>query len=252
MTLSYDQAGNGSPVLLLHSTACDRRMWDAQIPALTESGYCAIRCDLRGFGQTPMPLSAYNNAQDVIDLLDALGVAETAVIASSGGGRVALEVAARWPQRVSKMVLLCSAMAGHEASAALEAFGEKEDALLEAGDVAGATDLNVRTWVGPEADDATREKVRQMQQHAFEVQLAPGDPEPEQIRVEYSLTTITAPTLVVSGEHDLPDFRVIAETLTSTLPRAQHVHLDWAGHLPSLERPDRINPLLLEFLSNPQ
>jgi 3-oxoadipate enol-lactonase len=247
MTLAYDSAGSGPTVLLLHSTVCDRRMWDPQIPALTEAGYRAVRCDFRGYGETPMPQTAYDNAQDVVDLLDALEAPQAAVIASSGGGRVALEVAARWPQRVTAMALLCTAVAGHEASADLEAYGDREEALLELHDVAGATDLNVRTWVGPAADAAAREKVRAMQRHAFDVQLAATD-EPEPIRVEYALTAITAPTLLVSGAYDFPDFRDIAERLTSMLPRARHLHLDWAGHLPNLERPDLVNALLLDFL----
>jgi pimeloyl-ACP methyl ester carboxylesterase len=250
--LSYEEAGTGPAIVLLHSTVCDRRMWDPQIPALTEAGYRAIRCDFQGYGESPMPRTAYDNAQDVIDLLDALGVAETMVIASSGGGRVALEVAARWPSRVTAMALLCTAKADHEPSAQREAFGDLEEALLEAGDVAGATDLNVRTWVGPEADDATREKVREMQQHAFEVQLAPIDEEPDPIRVEYAFSAITAPTLLISGEHDFPDFQAIAEELAETLPGARHIHLDWAGHLPSMERPDKVNPLLLAFLREPR
>src|SRR4029450_11827753 len=133
-----------------------------------------VRSDMRGFGQTPMPDQPHNNAQDVMDLLDLLSVEQAALVGASGGGRVALEVAARWPQRVTSLVLLCTALAGHEPSDELRAFGERENSLLEAGDIAGATDLNVDTWLGPHADEATREKVRRMQRQAFEVQLAAG------------------------------------------------------------------------------
>jgi pimeloyl-ACP methyl ester carboxylesterase len=57
-----------------------------------------------------------------------------------------------------------------------------------------------------------------------------------------------ARTSLVSGAHDLPDFREIAATLQEILRDAKLIELDWAGHLPSLERPDRINPLLIDFL----
>jgi pimeloyl-ACP methyl ester carboxylesterase len=216
MTLAYDEYGSGPAVVLLHSTVCDRRMWDPQVQPLTDAGFRLVRPDFRGYGDSPMPVAPYNNAQDVADLLDALGIQHAAVVAASGGGRVALEFAARWPSRVSALVLLNTAMAGHEPSEALRAFGDQEDKLLEAADLDGATDLNVRTWVGPEADEATREKVRQMQRHAFEVQLAGGD-DVEPIRVETDLRAITARTLVVTGAHDLPDFR---ETCRTGLGRA--------------------------------
>jgi 3-oxoadipate enol-lactonase len=247
MTLSYDEAGSGPTVVLLHSTVCDRRMWDPQMPALTDAGYRVVRCDLRGFGETPLPEKLFNNGQDVVDLLDALGVEQTALIGSSGGGRVALQVAGRWPQRVTSLALLCTALDGHEPSPELQAFSDQEDALLDAGDVAGATELNVGSWVGPEADEAVRDKVRVMQRHAFEVQLAAEDVEGIEL-FETDLSAITARSLLISGAHDFADFREIAVELSQRLPKARLVELDWAGHLPSIERPDVVNPILVDFL----
>ncbi|BCJ48659.1 3-oxoadipate enol-lactonase [Actinoplanes sp. NBRC 14428] len=247
MTIAYDVTGDGAAVLLLHSTACDRRMWDPQVPVLADAGHLVVRCDLPGFGDTPMPVRPYDEPRDVLDLLDLLAVEEAAVVGSSGGGRIALEVAARWPDRVAALALLCTAMAGHEPGAELRAYGDREDALLAAGDVAGATELNVKTWLGPYADDAARAKLRLMQRHAFEVQLAAAD-EPPALEVDADLTRITARSLLVSGAHDFADFREIAAHLAGFLPRARHVELDWAGHLPSLERPDVVNDLLLDFL----
>ncbi|MEU4428099.1 alpha/beta fold hydrolase [Actinoplanes sp. NPDC024001] len=323
MTLAHDVTGSGPAVLLLHSTVGDRRMWDPQMSALSDAGYRVIRCDFRGYGETPMPSEPNDDTQDVADLLSHLGVDRLAVIGSSGGGRVALDFAARSPERITALALLCTAAPGHEPSAELRAFGKREDALLEAGDVDGATELNVDLWVGPEADETVRAQVRAMQRNAFQVQLAaekqavtdtqpapedqptadtqpalegqptadtqpapkeqptadtqptageqPAADEPpvveeqsaadrppaagdqpaegEQPRAEADPSAITAPTLLVSGAHDLPDFQQIATDLAARLPHARHLHLDWAGHLPSLERPDLINPLLIDFLA---
>jgi pimeloyl-ACP methyl ester carboxylesterase len=247
MTIAYDVAGSGHTVLLLHSTVCDRRMWDEQVPVLVDAGYRALRADLRGYGETPMPDQPYDNARDALDLLDRLGAERAAVVAASGGGRVGQEIAARWPERVSELMLVSTALAGHQPSEALRAFDEREEALLEAGDIDAATELNVTTWLGPYADEATRAKVRWMQRHAFEVQLA-EEAEVERIRVDFDVSAITAPTLLVSGAHDLPDFDRIATELAGRLPYARHVSLDWAGHLPNLERPAAFNGLLVEFL----
>jgi pimeloyl-ACP methyl ester carboxylesterase len=63
------------------------------------------------------------------------------------------------------------------------------------------------------------------------------------------VATINAPTLVVSGAHDLQHFQNIAAVLATQIPKARHVHLPWAGHLPSLERPSEINMLILDFLA---
>lgn len=247
MIISHDVAGSGPAVVLVHSTVCDRRMWDRQVPALVGAGLRVVRCDLRGFGETPVPDRPYDNAQDVVDLLDRLGVERAALVGASGGGRVALAVASRWPQRVTALALLCTALAGQEPSDGLRAFGEREDALIEAGDIAGATALNVAAWLGPEADEEARALVREMQQHAFEVQLAATE-EFGQIKVDTDPSDVTAPTLLVTGAHDFPDFRRIADHLADRIAGARRLDLPWAGHLPALERPDELNALLIDFL----
>lgn len=246
MTLAHDVAGEGPALVLLHSGVCDRRMWDAQWPALTEAGYRVVRCDFRGFGGTPAADGPGNDAEDVMDLLDELGIGRAAPIASSYGGGVALEIAARWPGRVSALALLCSALPGYEPTAERQSFNEREEALIEAGDIAGAVELAVDTWLGPDADDAAREAVRQMQRHAFEVQLAAEEFEPA--TADFELSAIQAPCLVVSGGHDMADFRQIATLLAGRLTDAQQAELPWAGHLPSMERPSAVTGLLVGFL----
>ena len=244
--ISHDVAGTGPALVLLHSGVCDRRMWDAQAPALIDAGYRLVRMDFRGFGQTPAADRPHSDAEDVRELLDALGIEHAVLVGASYGGQVALEIAARWPGRVSALLLLCAALPGHEPGPALEAVGEREDALLEAGDIAGAVELMVDTWVGPDADESVREAVRHMQRNAFEVQLAADDFEP--IEAEFDLTAIQVPCLAVSGGHDLTDFRQIAARLPDLLADAHHLELPWAGHLPSMERPSAVTDLLLAFL----
>jgi 3-oxoadipate enol-lactonase len=247
VTLAHDVAGDGPALVLLHSGVCDRRMWEPQWAALRDAGYRVIRCDFRGFGQTPVPDGPYNDAEDVAGLLSELGIGRAAMIGSSYGGRIALEVAARWPGMVTALALLCAASPGHVPSDALRSVAEREDALLAAGDIDTAVDLNVETFLGPEADEATREQVRRLQRHVFAVQLSASEEFP-QVTAEVDLSRITAPCLAVSGGHDLPDFRQIAGGLPERLADARHHEIPWAGHLPSLERPAAVTDLLLRFL----
>ncbi|MFN2389536.1 MAG: alpha/beta fold hydrolase [Actinomycetota bacterium] len=247
LILEHDVDGSGSPVLLLHSGVCDRRMWDPQWHPLGER-HRTVRCDLRGFGETPLPAQSFDNRDDVIVLLDHLGIERTSLVGSSFGGRVALEVSAAHPERVDRLALLCPAVHGLPTTDDVQRFGVEEDALLEAGDIDAAVRLNVETWLGPEASEDTRALVYEMQRHAFEVQLASPEVEPGPPS-EVDLAAIEAPALVVSGGHDLHYFRVAARHLVETMPRARHVELDRAGHLPSLERPAEATALLVEFLN---
>jgi pimeloyl-ACP methyl ester carboxylesterase len=133
---------------------------------------------------------------------------------------------------------------GVEPTEDFRAFVTEENRLLEAGDVDGATDLNVRTSLGPEADDEARELVRVMQKHAFELQLAAGDVDNE----EYEVGGITAPVKLFTGTHQLKFFQDCATHLTTQLPDVENIILPWAGHLPSLERPAEATALIRNAL----
>ncbi|MEU3049490.1 alpha/beta hydrolase [Streptomyces sp. NPDC006984] len=69
-----------------------------------------------------------------------------------------------------------------------------------------------------------------------------------QVEEKVALVQIEAPCLVVSGAHDMADFREIAARLPDQMPHAKHVELPWAGHLPSRERPAKVVELLKGFL----
>jgi len=251
LLLAHDDEGSGPAVVLLHSGVTDRGMWAPVLPTLAAS-HRVVAPDLRGFGETPQPGEAYADADDVAHLLDELGIERAAVVGSSFGGRVALELATRHPERVDSLVLLCTAYRGLEVTdPVVLAFGEREDELLEAGDVEGAVGLNVDLWVLPGVPRDVRDEVARMQRRAFEVQLAADalDPGPRPERVEVDPTSVTAPTLVVSGALDVAHHRDIATLLAREIPGAELVQLDWAGHFPSIERPDETAALLLSRLA---
>ncbi|KGN42574.1 alpha/beta hydrolase [Knoellia aerolata DSM 18566] len=225
-------------------------MW-AAVAAGLEATHRVVRPDLRGFGDTPLPGEAYADADDVAQLLDALGVTAATVVGASFGGRVALELAARHPDRVHSLVLVCPAYRGLEVTdPAVLAFGDREDELVEAGDVEAATELNVQFWLGPKASPDVRADLARMQRRAFEVQLAAGlvEPAPRPERVEVDPTALRVPTLVVAGAHDVAHHRDVATLLAREIPGAELVELPWAGHLPALERPDAMTDLLLDRL----
>ncbi|MFC8077751.1 alpha/beta fold hydrolase [Streptomyces sp. NPDC057307] len=245
MNLSYDVCGDGHALVLLHSSVCDRRMWDPQLRALRDAGYRVVRCDFRGYGRSPVADQPYSDAADVWDLLDHLRLERCALIGSSHGGEVALEMAATRPERVSALMLLCSAMPGRVQGPELRAFTEQKNALLAADDLAGAVELSVKTWLGPEGGEDVREQVRRMQRHAFEAQARAKF---ASTGTAVDLTRITAPCLALSGAHDLADFREIAADVPAWVVGARHLELPWAGHLPNLERPSGVTDLLTAFL----
>ncbi len=251
MTLLHHQtAGQGPAVVLLHSGVTDLRQWDPQWEALARR-FRVVRFDRRGWGRSPLPTATaapYSDAGDVVDLLDELGIEQAALVGSSGGAVVAQQVASAWPHRVSRLVLLCADAEDVEPTPAARAFADREEELLEMGDVDAAVELNVETFLGPEATAETRALVGEMQRTAFEVQLAAGDDVPREPGPAIELSRAAMPAYVVSGALDLDYFSLAADALAERLPDARRTELPWAGHLPNLERPDEIAAFLLDVL----
>ena len=105
----------------------------------------------------------------------------------------------------------------------------------------------MRTWLGPDADDDARDLVRRMQLHALVVRTAAGDVDARELPV--TLSSLTMPITVVAGSLDQPFFVRTAHALVRRLPDARLVELPWAGHLPSLERPEETHRLVRAALA---
>ena len=183
----------------------------------------------------------------MLALLDELGVDRFALVGASYGGWVALQVASAAPERVEGLVLLAPPAELVEPDPRLRDLWAEEGRLVEAGDLEGATELTVRSWLGPDANDDARELVRTMQRRAYELQVPAGDVENRELPVEPG--RLAMPARIMVGTHDLPFFVETARELARLMPRAELVELPWAGHLPTLERPDEGVRLLTEALA---
>ncbi|MPZ93151.1 MAG: alpha/beta fold hydrolase [Actinobacteria bacterium] len=253
----HEVAGKGSPVLLIHAGLCDSRMWEPQwqtFPRLHRT----IRCDLRGFGRTPLPAEPYSNARDVIELLDRLELGAAALVGVSLGGRVALEVALARPDLVARLVLVGSGLPGYAWSGAVRKYGEEEDAAIARGDLDAAVEVNLRMWVdGPnrapdEVDPSVRRFVGKMQRRALELQAPVWEEVEEELLVPdvgSRYVEIRVPTLVLVGSEDVLDMHEIANRLVAGIPNARKETIARAAHVPNLERPEEFEHLVLPFLS---
>lgn len=110
VSLPYTSTGldSATPVLLLHAWAESSRSFDRLLPLLPET-VRAIALDLRGHGDSEQPATGYSLeelAQDVVALMDALGLSSAVLLGSSSGGYVAQQVAVINPDRVAGLVLV--------------------------------------------------------------------------------------------------------------------------------------------------
>jgi pimeloyl-ACP methyl ester carboxylesterase len=219
----------------------DGRMWRPLVERL-EDRYWLIVPDLRGHGTTPLPAEEYAHVDDLLAVLDDLRVEQTVVIGASMGGYVALELATAAPERVKALVVMASPLDVDDWSPEIKELWAQEHEHVEAGDLDGAVDINVRMWGRPGETD---ELVAEMSRAALEHQVGVKAPERE---LTVDLASISVPTLVISGGRDFPDFARLADRIAAEIPNAERAEVADAGHLIALERPDETVELLTPFL----
>ena len=131
--------------------------------------------------------------------------------------------------------------------------------MLVRGDLEAAADLNVRVWVdGPkrtpeQVDQLVRQRVYDMQYHAFTVAMPEEDeeisPQPPAIS---RLAELHVPTLIIVGDYDLADKVALARQLYECIVGAQLAIIPNVAHMVSMERPYEFNRLVLDFLQSAQ
>jgi pimeloyl-ACP methyl ester carboxylesterase len=233
-------------VLLLHPGLGDSRSWGPQVEALEAAGHTPLAPDLPGYGTEPLRPGRLSYVEHVAGLLEE----PAAVVGCSLGGRVALELAVERPDLVERLVLVNTALPGWEWSEEVRRANAEEDAALERGDLDAAADANL-FWVGADATEEVRGLVRAMAKRSFELILPVADdvePVPVEPPVQERLGEIRVPTLIVVGADDVRDMAEIADVLERELPDTRRETIEGAAHLPSLERPEELNRLLLDFL----
>jgi pimeloyl-ACP methyl ester carboxylesterase len=260
--LHVRDSGTGTPVVLLHGWPDTGHLWRHQVPALNAAGYRTIVPDVRGFGASSKPtdVAAYTPPHlggDVVGVLDALGIERAHIVGHDWGAAITWMTAALAPERVASMTALS---VGHPAAFRSAGWAQREKSwymlLFQFTGVAerwlSDNDFrNLREWSAhPDVDEVVRRLADPAALTAglglYRAILAPAslvDPPPP-------LPPVTGPAMGVWSSGDLA---LVEEGMTGS---GRYVTGSWryerindAGHWLPLEAPDRVNALLLDFLS---
>ena len=255
-TMYYDDRGprDAPVVVLMHSLLCDGSMFAHLCDSLA-ADHRVLNVDLRGHGQSTRPAESWSleeQADDVIALLDSLGIARAALVGLSQGGMTALRVAFFHPLRVSAMVVMSS-------SADPEERWNRVKYLAMATSVRfiGLTDL-VANAVAPLmfSEGFLRARPEVIAEHkarwrAMDRMSAYGGTHAVAMRSDAApmLRDIRCPTLVVAGEHDRaqPVFR--SRRIVEGIHGAMLVTIPRAGHLSTIEQPEETTRVVRGWLS---
>jgi len=262
------ELGSGRPVVFVHGHSGAWQNWLEQLPVIAAAGYRAIAFDLPGFGASPLPaepitMSGYGRLLD--ELLGLLDVSAAAVVGNSMGGFVGAELAIRFPPRVERLVLVSAAGVASKyigfPLAVMDRYSER--VLRPVGrwltPVPSRTERMTRrrrlrrlgfTLLSPHPEQIDP---RLFYENALASGPKPGAPRAAAEIARYDfrdrLGEIACPTLIVWGDRDRIVPPESALEFGRLIPDSRVVVFEDTGHVPMMERPERFNRLLADFLT---
>lgn len=248
--LYYEIFGKGQPLVFIHDFSLDNRMWDDQFYYFSKWYQC-IRFDLRGYGQSALPgRQYYSFHNDMKSLLESLEVTGPVILVGlSMGGMIAIDFALQFPGLTKALVLAGTQIEGYP----YKSF--KLDTLFIKAKKKGI-DYAKRKWFAHESFAHARknkpvsESLWQMI-HFYSGWHLVDKPalSIEEPSAWDNLENINAPTFIIVGDLDLPDFKEISQAAAFRIPGAKKVILENTGHLSNMENPGAFNKELQNFLS---
>lgn len=249
--LAYEVVGSGPCLVLIHGFALDMRLWDDHIDALAQR-YQVVRYDMRGFGRSALPAGPYTPAADLKALLESLDVSPAAILGLSLGGGVALTFALLYPELTRALILVDAMIDGWGWSSE---WNEQTGAVWTAGRTEGVAVAKER-WLSlplfrPALEHPTvARRLSQMVADYSGWHWHNRDPQQRLVPPPIErLSSMMAPTLVIVGERDVPDFRAMADTLERGISGSRKVIMPGVGHMASMEDPARFNTIVSQFLA---
>jgi pimeloyl-ACP methyl ester carboxylesterase len=260
--ISICEAGSGPPVLLIHGLGATKVSFLPTLSALAGS-HRAIAVDLPGFGDSVKPVRARYHppyfASSVTALLDALELEQADVVGNSMGGRVAIEMGLRSPERVRRLVLLAPSLAWRRprpwapylrwVPPQLGLVQPAPRPIVEA-IVRYFVPGSSEEWTAAGIDEFLRSYLTPRGRAAFYAAARniymeePYGPRGFWTR----LPSLTPESLFVWGRKDPVVPIRFEQHVREALPQAKHLELD-CGHVPQLERPRETHDAMRRFLA---
>jgi triacylglycerol lipase len=247
-SLSYVRTGSGPAVVIIHGVGGHKEDW-SDVARLLATHHTVYAVDMLGFGgssKTGSIITIDDQAAAILALLDGQKVPQADVIGNSVGGWVAATFAARYPQRVRKLILVDAAgfKAMFEGPIPVEFYPQSVEAmqkLLEF--VRSAPDTHTPAYAAKalaafqaSGDAAAADAV--------------GKGLFASTRLEEIAEQISAPTLIVWGAEDRLFPPAIADLVASHLRGSLKVLIPHAGHFPQLDNPQEFNRVIGRFLAS--
>jgi pimeloyl-ACP methyl ester carboxylesterase len=263
ITLNYVRAGAGPVLIFIHGAMGDWRSWGPQWQAFLPHFDC-ISYSRRYSDPNPNPMNtrshnALVDAEDLVGLMDALGIEKAVLVGSSYGGFTALATALKVPDRVLAVVAVEAPMMRYaqmtsDGAATAEAFltasARPAREAFERGENEKAVQILTGGIVGRKPDAIPPEVMaRRMRNVHAARSLALSDDEFPLLDPQ-DLARLPMPIMLMSGAQTAPVHAAIFANVTKVLSQARVRIVEGSGHSVSQQQPEVFNSEVLSFLSD--
>ena len=249
----FESHGAGPSIIFVHDGLLHSEVWDGQLAAFSAE-YRFIRYDRRGYGRSDRPTEPFSNENDLLKLIDAIGIDRAVLVGSSSGGGMAVNFALDHPDRVSALVLVGAVVDGLGFS---NHFMQRDITNIGTDEEGRVGRFVADPWTVAPQNAAAKARLRELleanpinldfEKHRFARAYTNLNPPPESALSR--LDEINVPTLIVTGAADIPDVHVHAGPLESGIQGANREVMAKVGHLLYMENPEAFNEVILDFLS---
>jgi 3-oxoadipate enol-lactonase len=244
----YEECGTGqTTVVLIHDGIAHSVVWDAVWPEFC-SQFHTIRYDRRGYGKSPAATTWYYETDDLATLLRHLKVGRAVLVGSSHGGELSIDFALAHPRMVEQLVLVGAVVSGLPYSDHFLNRGMENSKPFEKNDVAtGLANWAKDKYLLAPSHTAAQQKLldilkaspQDLTHEDYARSTQPALPRLNEIRV---------PTLILTGDADIPDVHAHAGAIEAGIPNSRRVVMTEAGHLMYLEKPEEFSQTVIVFI----
>jgi pimeloyl-ACP methyl ester carboxylesterase len=250
--LYYEECGtDAQTVVLIHDGVVNSAVWDGVWAEFCKN-FHTIRYDRRGYGRSPAATTWYSEVDDLATLLHQLKVARVALVGSSHGGSLSINFTLAHPEIVQLLVLVGAVVSGMPYSQHFLNRGMHAFQLMEKGDIKAAiAEWSKDKYLIAPGNEAARRRLfeilsanpQDMSHQDYPLEAKPALPRLHEIRI---------PTLLLTGDADIPDVHAHAGAIEAGIPNARRVVIEGVGHLMYLEKPAEFTRLVAGFIKQNQ
>jgi 3-oxoadipate enol-lactonase len=246
--LYYEECGTApQAVVLIHDGVVNSAVWDDVWPEFCRH-FHTIRYDRRGYGRSPAATTWYSETDDLAALLRHLKVPRAVLVGSSHGGELSINFTLAHREIVQQLVLVGAVVSGMPYSQHFLDRGKHPFELLAKGDLEGAiAEWSKDKYLIAADHEAARKRLfdllsanpQDMSHRDYPLRDKPALPRLHEIRV---------PTLLLTGDADVPDVHAHAGAIEAGIPGARRVVIADVGHIMYLEKPAEFSRLVIGFI----